>query len=231
MYTEIVDLISWKKLLKNAENGNNISQLEVAELYENGKEINGIEFINVNKEKAFYWIKIAYENGNNEALVKYADHLSLGNYCEKNRTLAIEIYKKGIELGISLASNNLGIEYRNELNFKKAFECYQKANELNSTNEDFTIAKCYYYGIGIKKDRIKAFEILKRITTSNNTEYEVDEANYYIGKIYLNGEVVEKSIEKSRYYLELANKDEDHNSAKELLLVIGRIENIKNNAQ
>lgn len=231
MSIEILDLVSWKELLKNAENGDNVSQLEVAELYENGKEFSTTEHIIVNNEKAFYWIKRAYENGNKNALVKYADYLSAGIHCDKNISLAIETYKKGIELGISIASYNLGIEYRNMLNFKTAFKYYLKAKELDSFNEDFTIAKCYYYGIGIEKDRKKAFEILKNIKLPNSTEYEVDEANYYIGEIYLEGEVVEKSLEKSRYYLELANKDGDHNSAKELLLIIGTTENIKTSVQ
>lgn len=226
MATEILDLPSWKKLLLKAESGDNVSQLEVSEYYETGIEVNGV-VVALNKEKAFYWVKTAYENGNNNALIKYADYLSIGEYCKKDKNLAITLYKKGITLGNDTAAYNLAIEYRNELNFKKAFEYYQKAKGLNSNFEDFTIAKCYYYGIGVEKDRNKAFTILKQIKLPANTEYEVDEANYYIGKIYLEGEVVEQSIAKSRYYLELANKDEDHNSAKELLFIIGRTENIK----
>ena len=43
-----------------------------------------------------------------------------------------------------------------------------------------------------------------------------------IGKIYLEGEVVEKNIDKARYYLELADEDGDHRSAQEILIIIGR---------
>jgi hypothetical protein len=45
-----------------------------------------------------------------------------------------------------------------------------------------------------------------------------------IGKIYLEGEIVERSIETAKYYLELADNDGDHRSAQDLLLIIGRRE-------
>ena len=43
-----------------------------------------------------------------------------------------------------------------------------------------------------------------------------------IGKIYLEGEIIEQSLEKARQYLELANKDGDHRSAQEILNIIGK---------
>jgi TPR repeat protein len=81
---------------------------------------------------------------------------------------------------------------------------------------------CYYYGVGVNKDKLKALEIFKSITLPNVTPYEIDEANYMIGKIYLEGEVVEKNIDKARLHLELADKDGDHRSAQEMLIMIGR---------
>ena len=226
MITEINNLETWNELLIEAKKGNNLLQLEVAMYYENGIEINGNQLIEIDESEAFNWTKIAYESGNENAIVSYADYLSLGKFCEKNLDLAIELYKKGIELGISQASFHLGIEFRNKQNFKAAFEYYEKAKNLNPNYEEFTLAKCYYYGIGIEKNKNKALTIFKNIKTPENTEFEVDESNYYIGKIYLEGEIVDKSIEKARYYFELANKDEDHNSANEILLIIGRTENI-----
>ncbi|MBK9508458.1 MAG: SEL1-like repeat protein [Cytophagaceae bacterium] len=57
---------------------------------------------------------------------------------------------------------------------------------------------------------------------------ELDEANYMLGKIYLEGEVIEKNIEKARFHFELADKDNDHSSAQEILLIIGRSYRNKN---
>lgn len=50
----------------------------------------------------------------------------------------------------------------------------------------------------------------------------MDEANYLIGRIYLEGEVVKQDLSKARLFLELADQDGDHRSAQELLILIGR---------
>ena len=227
MILKIDTLKTWMNLLNDAENGNNLAQFEVSMYYENGIEINGEIILNIDELEAFKWTKKAYENGNLKALVSYADYLSLGKNCERNLELAIKLYNKGIDLGIGEAAYNLGIEYRNKQDFKKAFIYYQKANELNLNYEEFTITKCYYFGIGIEKNKPKALELLNNIKIPKNYPFEVDEANYLLGMLYLEGDIVEKSIEKARFYLELANVDEDHKSAQELLLIIGRTENIK----
>jgi len=226
MTTTISNIEDWKKLLAEAENGSNLLQLEVAMLFENGVEINGFEIVKKDAAQDFKWTKIAYENGNLDALVRYADYLSSGYNGEKNLELAIHLYEKGMEFGSSIAAFNLGIEYRNKQEFEHAFRYYQKAKTMNSESEDFTIAKCYYYGIGTEKDKCKAIDILNNITFPQNNQYEVDEANYMIGMLYLEGEVVEKSIKTARHYLELANQDEDHRSAQEILQIIGRADNI-----
>jgi len=64
--------------------------------------------------------------------------------------------------------------------------------------------------------------ILENIKFPESYRYEVDEANYIIGLLYLEGEVIERSLETARRYFELANIDEDHQSAKEILYILGR---------
>ena len=98
MFTEINNVETWEKLLNEAKKGNNLAQLEVAIYYENGIEIDGEEIVKANDVEGYNWTKKAFENGNPEALVRYADYLSLGKSCEKNLDLAIELYKKGIEI-------------------------------------------------------------------------------------------------------------------------------------
>lgn len=49
--------------------------------------------------------------------------------------------------------------------------------------------------------------------------YDIQEAAYILGTIYLSQE---SNIDKARYYLSIANEDNDHNSAQELLNIIGR---------
>ncbi len=217
----------WNSLIEKAEDGNSDAMNEVAFHFNNGLTIDNIEIIKPNPQLAFEWTKKSYEKGNIDGMVNYADYLSDGEYlyCEKNIDLAMKLYEEAIDKGSSSAIHNLAIEYRNKQNFDKAFELYLKANRSNEFYPELSIGLCYFYGIGTKKDKLKSFEIFQIINSNKNSQYEVDESNYLIGKIYLEGEIIEQSIDKARHYLELADKDGDHRSAQELLLIIGRTTN------
>ncbi len=174
-------------------------------------------------EKTFEEVKSEYENGNKNFIEEYAIFLRDGKACGKNIELSIKLFEEAINNNSTVISTvSLGFIYRDKRNFQKAFEYYCKAEKLDGTFHPEMIANCYYYGIGIEKNKIKALEILKQINLTNSTKKTIQDANYMIGKIYLEGEIVEKSIEKSRYYLELANEDNDHRNSQDLLLILGR---------
>lgn len=221
---EIKNTDDWNSLLDKAESGNSEAMNEVALLYKSGLTVDNIEIVKPDAESAFEWTRKSYEKGDIDGMIMYADYLSDGEYqyCRENIELAMQLYEKAMNAGSEIAAHSLGIEYRNKQNFSKAFELYLKANRSETFFPELSIGLCYYYGIGTEKDKLKALETFKSIHTEYNSAYEVDEANYLIGKIYLEGEVVERSIEKARHYLELADKDGDHRSAQELLIVIGR---------
>ena len=164
-------------------------------------------------------------------MIRIADFNSEGEICAKNLDLATELYQKGIEKGISFAAINLATIYRDKNEFEKAFELYQVAQKLGKTNL-IELAYCYHYGIGTKQNKYLALEIFQKIVNDNsenrNCEFEIENANYYIGNYYLEGEIVEKSIKTAREYFNNANADNDHRNANELLLIIGRTEIEKN---
>ena len=141
--------------------------------------------------------------------------------------LGMKFYEEEMKVGNDYATYCLGLEYRNKRNYKKAFELYEQAHRNEEFYQELTIGMSYYYGVGVDKDKLKALEIFKSITLPNVTPYELNEANYMIGKIYLEGEVVEKDIVKARFHLELADEDNDHRSAQEILLIIGRTNQIE----
>jgi uncharacterized protein len=228
----ITNIEDWTSLLEKAENGDSDAMNEVAFWYENGLTTDGVEIVQAQPQVAFEWTKKSYDSGNLSGAEKYAGYLSDGEYlyCEKNIELAMELYEKAMNEGSVTATYSLGIEYRNKLNFEKAFELYQKSSASAEFFPDLTIGLCYYYGIGTPKDKQKALNIFESIEPGKHSGYEVDEANYLIGKIYLEGEFVEQSIDKARHYLELADTDGDHRSAQELLALIGRKKMINKSA-
>ena len=221
---EIKSLNDWNILLLQAENGEVEAMNDVAMHLRDGLSINNIEIVQVDKMQSFNWTKKAYEQGDFYAMEAYADYLTEkeNGVCEVNFELGKELYEKCIINGSSRAMFNLGLTYRNKQQFDKAFKCYEIAHRSEEFYKELTIGLCYYYGLGVIKDKLKALKIFEIIDFPNVCAYEMDETNYLIGKIYLEGEVVEQDIQKARYYLELANCDDDHRSAQELLIIIGR---------
>jgi uncharacterized protein len=222
---EIKSLNDWNSLLLQAENGDVKAMNEVAMYLSDGLKIDNIEIIQANKKESFNWTKKAYENGDLEATEIYADYLTErdNEVCEVDIELGMKLYQKCIDNGSRRATYNLGLEYRNKGQFEKAFELYEKSHLNEDSYEELIIGLCYYYGIGTTRNKLKAIEIFKNINNeSNNSQYEIDEAHYLLGKIYLEGQIVEQDLDKARRYLELADSDGDHRSAQELLIVIGR---------
>ena len=215
---DVLNKNDWDKLLQFAKNNDGKSQYQVACYLENGIA----NVVEQNLSEAFEWYQKAYENGNIDAAVRLADFLSEGIVCKQDIDLAIKLYNICIENGSSIASSNLATIYRDKQDFEQAFELYKKTQELEKTYP-LALALCYYYGIGTIENGIKAMEIFLAISNDSMTyQYDIDEANYYLGKIYLEGKIIAKSLDKARYYLEVANADNDHHSANELLLLIGR---------
>lgn len=215
----------YSQLVNKAENNDADSQYELGNYYYDGLELDGQVYFNQDKLKGFAWIKTAFENGSISAMIRMADFCSEGEICLRNESLAIELYEIGIAKGISYSANNLATIYRDRKDFKKAFELYNIAQSLEKSNV-IQLAYSYYYGIGTNVDKEKAVQIFEKIVNDNsesrNCDYEVEDANYYLGLIYLEGIIVEKSLEKASAYFEKANIDQDHRSANEILLLIGR---------
>ena len=211
----------WQRLLELAEEGDADAQLEVAVQYGSGIIVNGVAIAEPDEKLEYEWTKRAYENGCADAVEFYANHLSNGIYCTKDTAGAMKLYRKAMKAGSSSAAHNLGLEYQRQHKFKKAFSLYKKAH--TDSSPDSSVGLCYYYGVGVAQDRLKAFRFFKSILEGDAyiSGYDENEANYMMGKMYLEGEVVKRSIKKARYYLLLANEDGDHIAAEDILGIIG----------
>lgn len=215
----------WKDLRHRAELGDPQAQFEIGSFLEDRISIGETVLIEPDSCKAFEWFKKSAEKGNPDGLRRMADYLSEGLVTEQNISLAIKLYEKAIEKGDGSAANNLAAVYRDMAEFRKAFELYQLSQKLDGYQYSLTVALCHLYGIGTEPDKNKAFTMLEAISNDQkggSCQYDVDEANFLLGQIYLRGDVVPQSLDLAREYLELADSDGDHPSAQELLKVIGR---------
>ncbi len=220
------DKSSWKNLLAKARKGDAIAQNEVGDHFSFGFKTSANKIIvRQSLTSAFAWYERAAKQDVVEALTNLADFLSEGKGCEKDINKAVDYYLLAIQKGSSRAALNLGTVYRDKGNFTKAFEYYLLADKLNNVDYSFTIGLCYYYGLGVSIDKEIACKHFLKVSGNKaqaHTQYEVDEANYILGVSYLTGEGVNKSLQKARAFLTLANQDNDHRSAKELLFIIGQ---------
>lgn len=55
-------------------------------------------------------------------------------------------------------------------------------------------------------------------STEYNCQYDIDEANYLLGLIFLQ----DQNLDRARKYLKAADEEGDHRSAQEILRIVGR---------
>ncbi|RYF95953.1 MAG: sel1 repeat family protein, partial [Chitinophagaceae bacterium] len=219
-----MDQTEWAVLLHRAQRGNATAQYEVAFHYDHGCKSEATEIVVKDQAEAYRWLRIAHDNGNIDATNRLADYLSEGISCEKNENEAIRLYNKAIAAGHACAAINLATVYRDRGELETAFNMYQVAQRLEKYDL-IVVAFCYHFGVGVKRNQTKAFEMFQRISdlsSGNHFMSDVDEAHYQLGMYYLHGDVVPKSIETARKHFQLANQDDDHDAARQMLTVIGR---------
>jgi TPR repeat protein len=222
----ISDKNSFNALLTKAKNGDTDAQFKVADIYSDGlKNKSNKVIVRQNNNLAYKWTEKAAANGDISALNNLGNFVCDGIGCKKDIKKAIEIYKQAISKGHSTSANNLATIYRDKGDYKTAFEYHLLAEKIAKVNYSFVVGLCYYIGLGVSADKVKACKIFSKVSIDKQncqSQYERDEANYYLGLSYLTGEGVKKSLLAARKYLELADKDSDHRSSEELLILLGR---------
>lgn len=96
-------------------------------------------------------------------------------------------------------------DYEQQSRLEKAFYWYRKGAEKNNINCLLSLGLMYFYGQGVQENRIKAENYFKQTLKINNIN---DEANYYMGLIYLHEY---NNIFEAKKYLKVAadNGNED----------------------
>jgi TPR repeat protein len=222
----ISDKKSFDKLLTKAKSGDANAQFNVADIYSDGlKSKSNKIIVKQNHTLAYNWTEKAAANGDISALNNLGNFLCDGLGCKKDINKAIEIYKQAISKGDSSSANNLATIYRDKGDYKTAFQYHLLAEKIAKINYSFVVGLCYYTGLGVSIDKAKACKIFLKVSADKQnyqSQYERDEANYYLGLSYLTGDGVKKSLATARKYLKLADKDNDHRSSEELLIILGR---------
>ena len=114
-------------LLEKAESGNVEAQLELADIYDAGREYS----------TALSWFRKAADNGDAYARLLLGKHYAEGKGIEKNTDEALEWYRKSADQGYVLAQFYLGEAYVEKQNYQEAYFWYRRAAAVIDVYENF----------------------------------------------------------------------------------------------
>ena len=119
---------------------------------------------------------------------------------QKDYTTGKIWYEKAAEQGNAMALYCLALIYNNQSNFKKAFEYFHTAAELDLPDALVDCGTCYLTGNGVEKDEKKAFEYYQK-----GYYHKHISAAYHLGLCYMNGIIVEKNAATAVKYFKEAS--------------------------
>ena len=89
----------------------------------------------------------------------------------------IDRMKKRIEVGDPIAMTEMGVELLDKKDYKGAFELFSKAEALGYTEAHYVLARMYYHGHGVEKDKAKEVHHLVQASIGGHPD-----ARYYLAK-------------------------------------------------
>lgn len=138
-----------------AESGHYVAQYNLSQYYEKKKDL----------DLALLWLQKSANQNYEVAIHNLAYAHENGNYgLQKDIKKSIELYTKSANLGMSESIFNLGVFYRDGIDFPKdlpkALECFlQSATTIRPCVNAFDeVAFTYFRGSGVEKNYEKAFE-------------------------------------------------------------------------
>lgn len=223
---EIVPRKHWTNLNLLAKGGDPDAQWEVGYLYEFGaKDKSGHVLSMSDVAAAITWYQASASQGNCHAQHALSRILSSTVEAERDFPQAIHWAKKAIAQGDWSAAFNLATIYRDLKKPKLAFRWYQRAAAMGDVDAFFQIGLCYLFGFGTKQNFDAANSSFKRIIdddSNTSCQRSRENAMYWISILCLiRGPLTNSSIVRVRSLLEVANADNDHEQANELLNLIG----------
>lgn len=88
-----------------------------------------------------------------------------------------------------------GIGYYDKEKYDKAFDLFEKAARVGSTEGIFHLGLCWLYGHGIQMDKSEGARLIREAAEDGYVE-----AQYMLGGLYRNGEGVTKKIGEAKYW-------------------------------
>jgi TPR repeat protein len=224
---EIIEKKKWKALLALAKKGEAAAQWEVGYYYEEGA-VDELEKQLVKKKplKALHWYTLSANQGNQDAQMSLSNLLSEGEGVVRDFDAAIHWAKEAIKQGNTAAAHNLGTIYRDLGKPAMAFSCYKQAVAMGDDDDLLEVGLCHLFSYGTEQNVDAAYDCFQQIIAGDSSKIcqrTIENAYYWMAMFNLVGlGNVKKSVVNARKMLEIANADDDHEQANEILTIIGK---------
>lgn len=112
-----------------------------------------------NMKKAYKFLLRAHTKGDSNATYALATWYLFGraSIIEKNLSTAVTLLKKAAKAKHADALHDLAVCYAKGVGVRrsdrKAIECYLQSAVLGDEQSAFEVGRCYWHGIGVKRDR------------------------------------------------------------------------------
>lgn len=153
--------------------------------------LEGNSIIDANYKKAFFYLSKGANKKEMNCLESLGDMYYWGLYIKEDRDKAFSLYKESIDEGNINLYYKLGKLYEDEGNIEEALSNYNKGHENGDINSTQRLGVIYLNGEGVKEDREKGLEYIKKAVQFGNSN-----SLFILGVALLN-----KDREKGEKYL------------------------------
>jgi uncharacterized protein len=218
--------VDWDAVCAKASAGNAEAEFDVATCYDDGcKDSRGRILVRCSASRALAWYRRAAGHGSVSAQNTLGVILG-GNYgVKRNARRALFWLKKAFRGGETrCAANNIAITHRESGNFRLAVRWFRAAVAEGDDGDLVQLGIHLYWGKGVRTGHAEAVRCFRKATHGKYiSEWERDDAFFYLGIAYAEGKGARKSLALARKCFERANKDNDHLAAQRLLKKLARM--------
>lgn len=166
----------------------------------------GLQYYNWREYKtALPYLQSAAKEGYGEACYLLGEMYYYGLGTEKNPTIAMRMYQRGIEYGFTKGEAELGRMYENgegvTKDSGKAFSFYLQSSSRGNLLGKYLLARSYYHGLGTSEDNEKAFAMFYSLSKNTVFEKEYKWAHrwtyVYLGHCYKSGYGTPQDLEQA----------------------------------
>lgn len=185
--------IKWYSLA--AERGLPSAQLQMGDFYASGKK-----GLRQNAQIAIRWYELAAAQNNVDAILRLGRVYELGSLVGADQTLAIDYYRKAIDLGAPDGKYYLAGVYRIQHRYELAVRLYQEAASAGYADALAELGEMYLTGTGVAQDKAQAVHCFKRAAEAGSAKGAFD-----LAVLYELGDWFKKDYRNAFYWYRVAS--------------------------